>query len=265
MFARWIGASQTCANVMTARPLIALHGFMGSPATFDSLAQNWDGDFVALSLPKPSLPNNASAALTLSSAHEQAAREILSELVSRGIRDFDLLGYSLGGRIAMHIARVAPGRVYRLVLEAAHPGLESEHDRNARREHDRTWASRIRKEGAGSLNAWYQQSVFDSLSNPLREALIREKRDQSWSSIPRNLDAYSLGRQAPQWDALRHRVGPTLFISGQLDLRYAQVGSRLETQSPQIRHISVPGAGHVVHREQPEAYLGALQSFLIQE
>jgi 2-succinyl-6-hydroxy-2,4-cyclohexadiene-1-carboxylate synthase len=250
---------------MKVRPLVALHGFMGSPSTFNALAQHWDGNFVALPLPKPSSPNNASAALTLSSAHEQAAREILADLATKDIQEFDLLGYSLGGRIAIHLARLFPERVHRLVLEAAHPGLDSESERDARREHDRHWAERIRRDGPGMLGEWYEQSVFASLSASLREELIQEKSRQSWSSIPRVLDSFSLGRQAPHWDALTERSRPTLFISGQMDLRYSQVGDRLETQSRQIRHISVPRAGHVVHREQPEAYLGALQSFLIQE
>lgn len=255
---------------MKELPLVALHGFMGSPATFDALAQHalakqWNRELVALPLPKPSLPNNASAALTLSCAHDQAARVILGELEAKGIHDFDLLGYSLGGRIAMHIARLAPHRVHRLVLEAAHPGLDAEEERDARRTHDRQWAGRIGKDGVGMLDAWYEQPVFTSLSPSLRKQLKEEKRAQSWSSIPRMLDLYSLGRQAPQWDALARRSRPTLFISGEMDQKYTQVGQRLETLSARIRHICVPGAGHVVHREQPEAYLGTLQSFLKQE
>jgi len=250
---------------MKTLPLVALHGFMGSPSTFDHLVGRWSGKCIALSVPRPSWPNNASAALTLSSAHDQAARSILSQLDAKRIHVFDLLGYSMGGRIAMHIARLAPERVRRLVLEAAHPGLESEAARDARREQDRQWADRIRREGPGMLTAWYEQPVFASLSESIRGDLIEEKRGQSWSTIPSMLDAYSLGRQAPHWDFLKKHSRETLFISGERDERYSKLGAMLETQSPLIRHISVPNAGHIVHREQPEAYLGALNSFLIQE
>jgi len=265
---------------MTALPVVALHGFMGSPETFSHLKERFPGRMLPVALPEPlavggddsfedeSLTEagenagESTGGYPLSNGHDRVAKHLLAYLTQRGMDRFHLLGYSLGGRIAMHMAELAPERVDGLILESAHPGLEDGMEREARRDHDHAWATRFRVEGRGALESWYEQGVFSSLPDELRKTLIREKSNRSWESDADAMEALSLGGQRSQWEALAERIGPTLFISGEMDERYTKVGERLAMLSGQIRHVALEGTGHVVHREQPAAYLAALQSFL---
>jgi len=243
---------------MSRNPLVLLHGFMGSEVTFAGFDRGISRKLIPVGIPLPADDFDEA----LSSGHEAVARQILEGLDARGVNEFALLGYSMGGRVAMHIAALAPDRVERLILESAHPGLDSEQEREMRRRHDAAWAIRIRTEWPRVLEDWYNQSVFSSLSPTLRERLIQEKRSCDPEEAALTLESLSLGRQRPLWQDIADFHGPTLFISGEMDQRYQQVGERLAAHPGPIRHLSLKGAGHVVHREQPEAYLDALESFL---
>lgn len=237
------------------KPLVLLHGFLGQAGTFDRIVPALDRPTLALDLGEPQAPTE-----TLSASLDAEADRLL-EAIDAPV--FDLLGYSLGGRVSLHVARRAPERVDRLILESAHPGLPDADERKARVEHDARWAERIRAQWPDVLEDWYKQSVFASLARtPLRQQLIRDKSKQDPERAARQLDAWSVGRQADHWSFLQERKAPTLFISGEMDARYASIGERLAAASGRIRHISIAGAGHVVHREQPDAYLAALRSFL---
>ncbi len=245
---------------MSRVPLVALHGFMGTPDTFRMVSVASDHPVLALPLPEP---DPAPALKTrLSASHDQVARRLLQTLDAQGVSRFHLLGYSLGGRIALHMARLAPDRIDSLILESTNPGLERLDDREARCHRDAAWAHRIRREWPDVLHAWYEQPVFASLSPQLKLALIAEKKRQDHERMARMLERLSLGRQHAFWVDLSRAVFPILFVSGEMDDRYRAIGERLAAQPGPTRHRSVPGAGHVVHREQPEAYLAVLRSFL---
>lgn len=237
------------------KPLVLLHGFLGQARTFDRIVPALDRPTLALDLGEPRAPTETPSA----SLDVEADR--LLEAIEAPV--FDLLGYSLGGRVSLHVARRAPERVDRLILESAHPGLPDADERKTRVEHDARWAERIRSQWPEVLEAWYQQPVFASLAGTtLRQILIEEKSARDPEYAARQLDVWSLGRQVDHWSFLAQRDRPTLFISGEMDARYAAIGERLAAASGRIRHSSIAGAGHVVHREQPEAYLAALRSFL---
>ncbi len=252
---------------MSAPPVILLHGFMGTPATFDGvrdrLAERLGAEVIGLLLPTPGPTPSGSAGGSLSAHHNLVAKAVLAELDDLGVDAFDIVGYSLGGRIAMHVSRLVPNRVQRLVLEAAHPGLISPEERQHRIEHDLAWAERIRSEWPRVLDDWYGQGVFASARETgLTNAMALEKRDGDAKSHATTLEQLSLGHQAPMWDFLAQMSCPGLFVSGEMDARYRAIGERLASLSGPMRHVNVKGAGHVVHREQPDAYLSTLESFL---
>lgn len=243
---------------MSRLPLVLLHGFMGSEATFTGFDRALRRNQIPLTIPLPA----GDLGRGLSVGHDDVANQILARLDTMGVEEFALLGYSLGGRVAMHIAALEPGRVEKLILESAHPGLESKKEREERRLHDEAWANRIRADWPRVLEDWYDQGVFSSLSPALRERLIAEKVEQDPEKAASMLQKLSLGRQRSFWGEMTGLPFPILFVSGEMDLRYKRVGERLAAQPGPIRHVSLRGAGHVVHREQPEAYLDALESFL---
>jgi 2-succinyl-6-hydroxy-2,4-cyclohexadiene-1-carboxylate synthase len=245
---------------MSRVPLVALHGFMGTPDTFRMVSVTPGHPVLALPLPEPD-PVPAPK-VRLSAFHDHVARRLLQTLDTQDVSRFHLLGYSLGGRIALHMAHLAPERIDSLILESTNPGLERLDECEARCQHDAAWAHRIRREWPDVLHDWYEQPVFASLSPPLKRELIAEKKGQDPERMARMLERLSLGRQHAFWEDLSRAVFPILFVSGEMDDRYRAIGERLAAHPGPIRHCSIPGAGHVVHREQPEAYLAVLQSFL---
>jgi len=113
------------------------------------------------------------------------------------------------------------------------------------------------------LLAWHDQPVFASLKGTgLQARLIEEKRAGDPIALSAALESFSTGRQDPLANRLSRLPVPILFVSGEMDTRYCEIGERLVSPSGPMRHHIQKGAGHVVHREQPEAYLHVLKQFI---
>lgn len=178
----------------------------------------------------------------------------------------DLVGYSMGGRIALAYAVRNPGRVGRLVLESASPGLDTEADRAARRASDEALARRIEKEGVEAfVDHWESLPLFES-----QQALAAEVRTMHRTGRLRNhpgslaasLRGLGTGALPGYWGSLPDLRVPVLVLVGGLDRKFSEVGARMAGLIPDIRLVEVPDAGHTVHLERPEAWLGAVSGFL---
>jgi pimeloyl-ACP methyl ester carboxylesterase len=116
----------------------------------------------------------------------------------------------------------------------------------------------------GFLVSWYRQPLFASLARRegMVEALIDIRRRNDPSELARSLRGMGTGSQPSLWGELAGLRIPTLAVSGGMDERYAGIASRMANSSPRVRAAVVPGAGHNVRLEAPEAYLALLQRFL---
>jgi len=254
-------------------PLVALHGFMGNGQSMATHLAGLSREVVAFDLPghgssdSSSLPDPAQE-----SWFDASVNRIEQVLDQSGYARIDLVGYSLGGRVAMHLAIRMPERIRRLVLESSHPGSLSDEERAARWRSDTAWAERWVSSWPHALHEWYDQPVFQSLvdtghfsltvQKSLRQTLIAEKSTSVPEEVARAHVGFSVSRQKDLTEALISSGIRTLFVSGELDSRYRAIGERLQARSGLIEHQSISGAGHIVHRENPGAYLEALSSFL---
>jgi len=194
-----------------------------------------------------------------------AVRKIEHFLDEERLEQIVLAGYSMGGRIAMQFALKHPGFIKGLVLESANPGLQETYQRDMRYESDKSWSERFKTEWPDILTDWYDQTVFSSLrGTPLLRDIINEKQTRDGIAMAAAITGYSLGKQVSMWDGLSVLDSPILFVSGALDEKYTRIGSELALTSAEIEHVNVEEAGHIVHKEQEEAYLGALQRFIEQ-
>lgn len=252
--------------------LVMLHGFMGSGQDLLEPARavaRTSGLRVVL----PDLPGHGASAhvAPISLVHTAA-------LVWGALRETTtvlLAGYSLGGRVALAMASAAPQRVRGLFLESAHPGLTSQDDRRARGRHDMEMALRL--DGARTsaefqafLNDWYRQSVFlqegrppaDIAARVSERVAARPDPEANKSPLAAALRACSLATQPDFW-SVSAGFGPRAwYISGAADSRYVDVGRELARHHAELHHETVRGAGHTVHRDRPDAYLQALQTFV---
>lgn len=173
------------------------------------------------------------------------------------------VGYSMGGRLALHLALDHPDRVDALVLLGATAGIEDEQERAARRRSDEIWASELERDGLEAfLQRWLAQPLFATL--PADAADLDDRRRNTVEGLASSLRLAGTGSQAPRWAELSCLTMPILVLAGERDERFVALGRRMAQEiGANAELATVPGAGHAAHREQPDAFLAALRAFLL--
>ena len=174
------------------------------------------------------------------------------------------LGYSMGARMALHVAREVPGVVRSLVLVGGTPGIEDEAARAERRAADLAQAQRIRAEGVDAfVERWLAMPMFAGL--PPGARFDDERRRNTAEGLATSLELAGTGSQAPLWDALPDIEAPVLVVAGEDDHRYAAIAERTAGAiGPNARAALVPGAGHSAHLEQPERAVDLVLGWLVE-
>lgn len=178
----------------------------------------------------------------------------------------DVVGYSMGGRLALHFAVEHAERVRRLVLESASPGLATEAERSARRATDEELATFLLARGVEAfVDRWEAQPLFASQSSIDARARARQRRlrlRNEPSALAAALRGLGTGALPSLWERLGEVVAPTLLLVGELDGKFVEIAERMATRIPDARVVVVPGAGHTVHSERPVEWLAAVTGFL---
>jgi 2-succinyl-6-hydroxy-2,4-cyclohexadiene-1-carboxylate synthase len=183
-----------------------------------------------------------------------------------GVARTHLVGYSMGGRLALHVAARRPERILSLLTIGAHAGLEEE-AREGRRRGDEALAGRIEKEGLDAfVNYWTTLPLFAGLERrgPAFVAQVRAERRMTnhVAGLACSLLGMGAGAMEPLWDDLALVTFPCTFVAGQLDHGYVNSARRLAATVPHGRVEVVPRAGHTVHQERPEAFARLLADHL---
>lgn len=190
----------------------------------------------------------------------------LAGIGAAGAWPTDLIGYSMGGRLALHFAAAYPQKVRRLVLESASPGLESDGERAERRRADELLATLAEEKGIEwFVEHWESRPMF-ATRRRLDPATSARQRDLRLRNDPASLAAalrgLGTGALPSLWDRLPSIAQPTLLLVGELDRKFVEVGERMARAMPHARLEVVPAAGHTVHLEAPGAWLEAVTGFL---
>ena len=171
-------------------------------------------------------------------------------------------GYSMGARMALHVATEAPDAVAALVLVGGTPGIEDDAERAERRAADRALAQRIRADGVDAfVERWLALPMFAGL--PAEARFEAERRRNTAEGLAASLELAGTGAQQPLWGALPAIDVPVLVVAGADDHRYAAVAERTAAAvGANARAALVPGVGHSAHLEQPERFVDLLLSWL---
>jgi 2-succinyl-6-hydroxy-2,4-cyclohexadiene-1-carboxylate synthase len=182
-----------------------------------------------------------------------------------GIAQTHLAGYSMGGRLALHVAARHPTRVLSLCTIGAHAGLEPE-ARLGRQQGDEGLAQRIESDGLEAfVNYWSGLSLFAGLQRrgPGFLSQVRAERlDNRVAGLACSLRGMGAGAMEPLWDELSRVEFPCTFVAGQLDHGYVASARRLFATVPHGRVEIVARAGHPAHLERPDAFSRVLASHL---
>lgn len=247
-------------------PLLVLHGFTGSSADWAQMLPELTAHHTVIA--PDIIGHGHSPAPSEPSAYqiEQAVADLLALLDRLDYVEFDLLGYSMGGRVAMALAATAPQRVRHMILESASPGIADPQERAARAAADDHLADRIEGEGLEwFVDHWAGIPLFASqsrLPETARTALRKRRLCGSARGYANSLRGMGAGRMTPLWDRLPYLPLPTLVISGELDQKYAAIGEQIARIMPRAEHVIVPDAGHTVHLEAPQAFAQIVVRYL---
>jgi 2-succinyl-6-hydroxy-2,4-cyclohexadiene-1-carboxylate synthase len=182
-----------------------------------------------------------------------------------GVERTHLAGYSMGGRLALHVAARRPDRLLSLLTIGAHAGLD-EDAREGRRRGDEGLAERIEKEGIEAfVDYWGALPLFAGLERrgPSYVAQLRAERLQNHvAGLACSLRGMGAGTMEPVWDDLGRVTFPCTFVAGQQDHGYVTSARKLASTVRQGQVEIVPRAGHAVHQERPDAFARLLASHL---
>ncbi len=285
------GMTWTVRVAGQGRPVLFLHGFSGNGLSWAGLAglggrcraivpdlpghggTAWDADSppspAAADVPRPAgdVPRPAAPVPDRRprASVERTADDLATIVRGLGADPVDVVGYSLGARIALRLAIVHPDSVRTLVLEAPSAGIA---DPGARAERAAADAERARLAVTGGIDAfaarWEAEPVLAgeaALPGPARgrQAVIR--RANTPLGLAASLVYGGQGAMEPLHERLAEVVAPTLVVVGADDPVRAR-GEEVAAGIPRARLALVPGAGHAPHLERPERFHALLVEFL---
>ena len=246
-------------------PLVLLHGFTGSTRSWDPLTPFLDG-FTTIAIDLLGHGGSESPADPARYALPRFANDLVKVLDALRVRRAALLGYSLGGRAALHAALAHPDRVSALVLESASPGIDDAGERAARVQSDAALAATIERGGMRAfVDQWERLPMWSSQAS-LPDAVRARLRSQRLANQPRGLSNSLRGAGAGAAPSVLSQVGalriPTLLVAGELDAKYVAIARDLEATIDGAKLALVADAGHAVHLEQPAVMAEHVTSFL---
>lgn len=185
-----------------------------------------------------------------------------ARLVGDACGEADYVGYSMGGRLCLHLALRRPELVRRLVLLGATPGIEDSRARDERRRSDEELARSLERDGLERfLEGWLANPLFAGL--PSTTAGLDSRRENTVEGLAASLRTMGTGNQASLWPDLSSLSIPVLVLAGERDERFAAIGSRVaHAIGPNASFATVPGAGHAAHLEAPDPFCDLVERFL---
>ncbi len=243
--------------------LLLLHGFTGSGATWQPF--DWP-EYETVAVDLPGHGDSDKPASVERYRMERCVEDLVALLDELGIERAAVLGYSMGGRVALHLALRAPERLWALVIESASPGIENEAERTDRRRSDGELAESILRDGvARFVDRWQAIPLFASQSRlpaDAQERLRQQRLRNEPLGLANSLRGLGAGEQQPVYTRLHEIATPALVLAGADDAKYRAIAERTAGALPNARLQIVPEAGHAIHLEQPQAFSVAVHEFL---
>ncbi|HEV7216068.1 MAG TPA: 2-succinyl-6-hydroxy-2,4-cyclohexadiene-1-carboxylate synthase, partial [Chloroflexota bacterium] len=244
-------------------PLVALHGFTGSAATWRRCLGDAGTATAPYAVDLVGHGRTDSPADLEHYSMPAVVADLVALLDRLTLPRVALLGYSMGGRVALQFAVAHPERVVGLLLESASPGIADPGERAARRCSDEALADRILRDGVPAFVAeWEALPLFRSqarLPPAVREAQRAQRFENNPLGLANSLRGMGAGVQDPVWDALPRLTMPVLLLTGAEDDKYVALARAMADRLPAAELIVAPAAGHTIHLEHPRLFQEAVR------
>ena len=253
---RWEGRN-------TLPRVICLHGFLGNGNDFAVVKDHYPNHPTLIA---PNFPDySQSSAQDFGWEHcLNAMDEFVQSESKQG--PCVLMGYSMGGRIALQYALQFSDRLAGLILIGATPGIEDEDMKAERLEKDLSLAANLREQSMEQfIEHWFKQDIIQSqnqIPEPYRSTMLKARKANSRRALAQALTSLGTGSMTSRWDQLSQLIIPTLIVTGEEDKKFERIASRIVTQLPNAQHRSIKGAGHACCFEQAESFGTVVAPFL---
>ncbi len=247
--------------------IVLLHGFTGSTATWQEVSELFNGQFrtVAIDLTghgKTAVPEDVARY-----SMEQQVEDLEAIFDKLSLERFTLLGYSMGGRVALAYAVQYPRRVSSLVLESSSPGLKTIEERAARKAADNRLADRIVADGLPAfVDFWESIPLFASqraLPEEKKRAVRTERLLQREMGLANSLRGMGTGSQPSYWQQLHALNLAVLLITGELDTKFENIAREMMGYFSNARHETIVHVGHAIHVENPAVFATMVEEHIL--
>jgi 2-succinyl-6-hydroxy-2,4-cyclohexadiene-1-carboxylate synthase len=243
-----------------ARDVVLLHGFTHTGASWDPVVAALAESYRALA---PDIRGHGYRALApdirghgSASGREPVTLDaVLDDVSGLAPARFTLVGYSMGGRIALHaaLAPVLRSRIDRLVLIGASPGLSGPAERTARRAADERLADEVEHMTLAEFaHRWAQTPVLAGQPPAVAASVDADRRRNQPVGLARALRGLGTGALPSLWDRLGELDVPVTLVVGERDEKFAAIAGEMAGGLSDASVVAVAGAGHAVHLEAPE-------------
>ncbi len=235
--------------------VVLIHGFTGSPASFDDLAARLRA-VSAARLHRPVLVGHADADRPSSQSFEQEVDRVAANIRQAGATGAHLCGYSLGARVALGLLARHAFLFRSATLIGLHPGLTSAAERALRVGADERWCQLLIRQGMhGFSTAWEAQPIFATQRRLPGALLARQRKirmQHSALGLARSLRILGLGQMPNYRGVFRTQPLRLTLLVGALDSSFVRMGQELARANSRVRLEVVERAGHNLLLEAPD-------------
>jgi 2-succinyl-6-hydroxy-2,4-cyclohexadiene-1-carboxylate synthase len=235
--------------------LLCLHGFLGSRKDFAPIFDQLSTEFLCLSVDLPGHGKTQIVEQASGYEMEEIAQGLIQLIRKLDLAPCYLVGYSMGGRLALYLACCFPQYFSGVLLESASPGLATEFERAERQKKDEVLAVNL-EVGVwpNFVRQWYNQPLFSTLkSHPCFETLLQSRYNNCPFELARALRGMGTGAQPSLWEALPRLKLPLTLVVGTLDFKFVAINQVMKDCCPSAQLVTAP-TGHVVHFEAPDLF-----------
>ena len=247
--------------------IIFLHGFLGSGGDWLPVARELCNDFCCVMVDLPGHGKAGFREAPPSDGFFEQTVDALAELLRLSASSPSyLVGYSMGGRLALALLLRHPELFTKAIIVSASPGLRTNKEQSDRQVHDDRIARKIERNFEGFIEAWYDQPLFATLKHhPIFKEVESERKINDPRNLALALRVLGTRRQRSQWEALQHNRVPIRFFVGEKDERYVEIGHQMVKLCPGSDLEIFPHCGHTLQLENKELFLDRLRFFFNQQ
>lgn len=263
-----------CKGDLSYPAILFLHGFMGDRTEFELAIADISKQFYCVAI---NLPAHGEIDVIKQMTDQIADQDdyytiqstanlVIKFLDFLRIEQCFLVGYSMGGRLALYLTIYFPQYFHKVVLESASAGLRTAAEKSNRLAKDQKLATELEHlkhhDFRLFLENWYQQSIFASLrSHPNFPQMLEKRLNNSPAQLAKSLRNLSIGMQPSLWEKLSENEVPLLLLVGELDLKFVQINQQMQQLCKLSQLEIVPNCGHNIHFENPNLFIEKIQSF----